>query len=478
MKRYIALVLLVCSLLMLLGCGKEPAQTDTATGTFRVGFGRADITPLTSVPMAGYGNAEQRMSTGILDFQYATCLAFTDENENTILVIALDQQRAMETTMVAVRAMVNRELGVPEGNVLISASHTHSGPDLGLIHNEAIIGYMPYMNEQILAACREAMADRKPATMEAGSIETEGMNFVRHYSYVDANGQTQYFGNSFGTKTINETTKHVSEADPTMHVVRFTQEGGQEIVLSNWRAHTNLTGKDVLLMSSDFVATYRDSMEAMTGCKFVFFQGACGNINGISEIRGECQVSDNNERGSVLAQYTIECLENNMEPLETGEIKLEKKLLELNINHTLDSMVPQAKQVQAVFSLTNDNAMAIEEGKPYGIRSPYHANAIVRRAGLEATGTLEIVAVSIGDSFSFTMSPNELFDDLTEYMEEHSPYKYTLFFGYANGYIGYIPTAYGFEYTCYESDVCWFEPGCGEVIRDTMLELLDKTWES
>ena len=76
------------------------------------------------------------------------------------------------------------------------------------------------------------------------------------------------------------------------------------------------------------------------------------------------------------------------------------------------------------------------------------------------------------------MSPNELFDDLTEYMEENSPYKYTLFFGYANGYIGYIPTAYGFEYTCYESDVCWFEPGCGEVIRDTMLELLDKTWES
>lgn len=478
MKRYIALALLVCSLLLLIGCAdQEPVQNETATGTFRVGFGRADITPLTSVPMAGYGNTEQRMSTGIMDYQYATCLAITDENEHTILVIALDQQRASYVTMNAVRPMINRETGIPEGNILISASHTHSGPDLNQQNNEAIIGYMPYMNEQVLKACQEALADRKPTTIEAGSIETEGMNFVRHYSYVDDNGQTQYFGNSFGTKTINDTTMHVTEADPTMHVVRFTQEGGQEIVLSNWRAHTNLAGKGFLI-SSDYVATYRDSMEAMTGCKFVFFQGACGNINGISEIRGECQVGDNNERGSVLAQYTIECLENNMEPLEAGEVKLEKKMLELNINHELDAKVTQARQVQSVFVLTNDNAIAIEEGKPYGIRSPYHAGAIITRSKKAATESIEIVAVSIGDSLSFTMSPNELFDDLTEYMEENSPYKYTLFFGYANGYAGYIPTAYGFEYTCYESDTCWFEPGCGEAIRDTMLELLDKTWES
>ena len=67
MKRYVAMVLLACSLLMLFGCAQEaPAREETAKGTFRIGFGRADITPLTSVPMAGYGNSEQRMSIGIM----------------------------------------------------------------------------------------------------------------------------------------------------------------------------------------------------------------------------------------------------------------------------------------------------------------------------------------------------------------------------------------------------------------------------
>ena len=55
----------------------------------RVGFSRADITPLESVPLAGYGNTERRMSGAILSRLYATCLAFSD-GENKALLISLD----------------------------------------------------------------------------------------------------------------------------------------------------------------------------------------------------------------------------------------------------------------------------------------------------------------------------------------------------------------------------------------------------
>ena len=55
-----------------------------------------------------------------------------------------------------------------------------------------------------------------------------------------------------------------------------------------------------------------------------------------------------------------------------------------------------------------------------------------------------------------------------------SPFKYTLTMCYANGMRGYIPTAYAFEYTSYETDCCWFKEGCGEVFRDNLLELLQQ----
>jgi len=66
------------------------------------------------------------------------------------------------------------------------------------------------------------------------------------------------------------------------------------------------------------------------------------------------------------------------------------------------------------------------------------------------------------------------FDTLSVYVEEHAPFKKVLTFGYANNAQGYIPSAYGFQYSCYESDCCYFLPGIGEKIRDTHLQMLNK----
>ena len=59
-----------------------------------VGFGSACITPEESVPLAGMGNTSKRMSTTILDDLYATCVAFTDEANRTVLLFTLDQLHA------------------------------------------------------------------------------------------------------------------------------------------------------------------------------------------------------------------------------------------------------------------------------------------------------------------------------------------------------------------------------------------------
>ena len=208
---------------------------------------------------------------------------------------------------------------------MLAGTHTHSGPDLTVSSNEAIARYIPYLNEQLVKAAVAAMEDRTPVTdMEVGSIETEAMNFIRHYAYIDPeDGQEKYFGDSFGTQTLNETTRHITEADPTMYVLKIARQDAKDIVLVNWRAHPSSTGYSngpLKNISADFVGTFRDAMESQLGCNFIYFNGACGNINSGSRIPGETRVSGNNERGSVLADYAIECLTNNMEVISVGDI--------------------------------------------------------------------------------------------------------------------------------------------------------------
>lgn len=122
------------------------------------------------MPLAGFGNSTQRISQAILDLQYATCIAITDENENTVLMIALNQQRSSDITVNTVRPLITEATGIPAERIMISASHTHSGPDMNAVSNEAIQRYIPYLNAQIVQAAVDALADRTPVTaMEAGS---------------------------------------------------------------------------------------------------------------------------------------------------------------------------------------------------------------------------------------------------------------------------------------------------------------------
>ena len=166
MKRTVGLLLLVAMLVGLCACGgggdtpkttEEPqttAATEAATAVdlavktmneateFSVGYSRIDITPQTSVPMAGFGRSSERMSQTFLDNLYATALAMTDGEGNTVVLIGMDLQRASDDTVKAVRPLISQVTGIPESRISFSGTHTHSGPDLLARTHPAIISYV------------------------------------------------------------------------------------------------------------------------------------------------------------------------------------------------------------------------------------------------------------------------------------------------------------------------------------------------
>lgn len=50
----------------------------------------------------------------------------------------------------------------------------------------------------------------------------------------------------------------------------------------------------------------------------------------------------------------------------------------------------------------------------------------------------------------------------------------TMLFGYANSHWFYIPSAFGYEYTCYESDTAFFEPGTAELMMESLVKNLNE----
>jgi hypothetical protein len=91
------------------------------------GCARVNITPPLGIPLIGsYG----KPSDDILDELYAKALVLNDGN-NTIAIVSADLlYTPLEEITNPVREIIKEKIGIPEQNVLICATHTHSGPEV------------------------------------------------------------------------------------------------------------------------------------------------------------------------------------------------------------------------------------------------------------------------------------------------------------------------------------------------------------
>lgn len=432
---------------------------------FRVGFGRVNITPRESVPLGGYGNTSKRLSLSVLSELYATCVAFSDSDGSTILLFHMDliSSAALNPAREAVAAAT----GIPYDRVMVCATHNHTSPDLNNEEIASIPKYKEALKGWMTEAAQAALADRKPAEMYIGSTWFEGANFVRHYVMDDGT----YAGDNFGEVVGKRYAGHTTEADHTMQILKFTREGGEDVVMVNWQAHPHRAGGGKKTeISSDVVGSMRDMMEETLGYKFAYFTGGAGNCNSKSRIAEENPVGDYLECGQYMAKHAIAAMPT-LTKAETGRIHTIHELYTARCNHTQDHLVDVAAKIRKDWEDSWDTAAAKEAGKPYGIHSPYHAGAIIRKSKLPETMNVPMYAFSIGD-VAFITAAYEMFDTSGSQIKCGSPYKMTFICSCANGGVGYIPSAYGYAHGCYEADCTPLAPGTAEELVMEYIKLL------
>ena len=284
MKKILCILLACVLLLGLCACGAgegantgstEPAgttaaATTTPATTLQVGFGAGDITPNWPIGLQGYGNQATRISTGFSSYIYIYCVAITDSNDETVLIMSLDSGNGKyEST---IRPMIEQKFNIPQDHIIFSAIHQHSTP-VGSAE------YLALMSDGAEKAVRQALDDRAPATMHINKVETNALSFVRNYVANDpartivGDNYNDSIGAAYGYLG------HESESDKEMRLIKFVREEGKKpIIMVNFQAHPHLgtSAKDTSI-HSDWPGIMRDTVADKLDAHCIYLGAAGGN---------------------------------------------------------------------------------------------------------------------------------------------------------------------------------------------------------
>ena len=427
----------------------------------RAGFARQLLTPDYTVHLSGYGDDETRLSQGVRDDVYLTCIAVTD-GDDTVLMYTSDFLSMNAPISNQLRERVTPVTGIPGDHIFCTATHNHSSPAI-YDDFESTVRFREEALSAAVALAQAALADRAPAAMLSTVQEVPGMNFVRHYEMEDGS----YAGSNFGNWSLKPTGRHAAETDPRMVLIQFAREEKTDIVLMNWQAHNdNVRQVGYNLVSSSWVGRARAKFEQETGLHFAYFMGASGNQTANSRYEPEHHGLDWIAYGERMAQHAMDALPS-LRPVTGSGIRTKRVMFEYEIDHSWDHMLEQANEVFHVWKtegLQAGNALA----KSYGFTSSYQSRDIRRRAAMPATDFLELNAFRIGD-MGFVTSTNEVFSTVGMHVRANSPFETTFIL---TGNAGYLPSAASYDYRSYEADTSPFAKGTAEKVAEELVRML------
>lgn len=107
-----------------------PVARSAEPASWKAGSARVNITPPGSMWMSGYG-ARTKPAEGTLHSLWAKALVLEDPKGQRVVLVTMDLVGIPRDLSVAVCAELKKKYGLPRANVLLSVSHTHTGPVVG-----------------------------------------------------------------------------------------------------------------------------------------------------------------------------------------------------------------------------------------------------------------------------------------------------------------------------------------------------------
>lgn len=419
------------------------------TPVLKIGTGASVITPFLDQPMAGY--FYPRSAEGVHDDLFAKALVL-DDGRDQIVVVACDTVSIARSAVEDARRQIQKRLGIPADHVLISATHSHTGP-------EFTPEYLAAVGHRIADAVVTAHGQKVAARLFMATEQEPSLPHYRRYWMKDG---TVVTNPGFRNPNI---VKPVGGIDPRVPVLFARSELGTPLMTwVNYAMHLDTVGGTWI--SADYAYYLGRMLAKLNGPDMmtVFTIGAAGNINHWDVKRPGPQrgLAEAQRLGEVLGSAVAKAY-THLEPV-APRIAALSTTLRLPLRPVTPQEVVQARKILAVppprdvdFTLERVNATRIA--------------AIADRKGEDIVAELQVLAIG---PVALVGIPGELFVELGLEIQHKSPFANTIVVALANDDIGYIPTRAAFEQGGYEPTSSPLAPGGGERIVTRTVELLNE----
>ncbi len=439
------------------------------------GWSEVDITPWLGVPLAGYFNL--RKAEKVLDSLKVVSL-YIENSENSFVIISCDLCFLDNAFVKEVKSLLKKVSNIKESQIMISTTHTHTGPLTKDFFGQKIdVIYLEMLKEKIVESFLKAQKNASPSNIYFTEGNVEGISFNRRYLMKDGKVITN------PKKDNPDIIGPDGPVDRSVGLIKIEREDKEsQLILMNFSLHLDTVGGNYV--SSDFVGIIREILKKVYGKEtyFIYLQGAAGDINHL-DPDGRIQTYNLYNRiriGRVLSGEIIKKLEF-AERIENIDLKSLEKKIEINLRFPSFDEIEEAKKISRMKDKKTGNKDITSEDLASGsweTRLFYAEETLRLSKERKKKDEMSIQVLRIGN-ISFVGIPAEVFTEIGFEIKEKSPFPHTFIVELANGCFGYLPTKEAFKKGGYETKLNSYNRLSSDTEKKvilTSLSLLDKIY--
>lgn len=426
-------------LILLIGHLSYSQQTDKQAKSqvkgFQAAVAKVNITPENSQFLIGYG---ERKSTGVYDSIFHRIVVLDDGTSQFILVSTdICILSPVEYELMAEK--IKNQFGISPLNFWWATTHTHSAPEVGTPglykmymsernQHEVDAEYTDLVKQKLIEGIEEARKKLSPARLGVGWGFSQA-NINRRA--IDTDGKASLGLNPDGP------------VDRRIGLLKIEKEDGSLIALiANYPIHGTVMGGAHLQISGDAPGIVSEYVEKKIEAPLIFINGAAGNLAPIYSVYPSPKAGHLGEFRVLLGDKILDAYQK--------------------ISATTDRVV------------LSSGSLTVETQRKSGLEWPSDCGNYTRttNTGIDLV-LFPIRFLKINEDIAIWSAPVELFCEISNEIRDRSPFPYTFYFGYTNGWFGYMVSETEYKYEGYEPRISPFTPAADRDLTEAVITYLE-----
>ena len=424
--------------------------------SLKMGRNRVTITPPLGIRLQGSISRDQP-SWRTMDDLYARVMLL-DDGYNRLLLISCDLIEFSRDFVSGLKEKIKKIYGIAEQWVLLSASHTHTGPptiSLGSLRPDS--SYLDQLEKHILGAVLNITKQMCEVRISVGCGAVKDVGINRRLPT---------------PRGIRQLPNPEGPVDTSLQVIRFDDTKDSQLLAAvvNFTTHPTTLGIQINQVSADYPGRMIRTVREIYGnqLEILFTQGACGDVKAAAlDTNGnfkEGEEEDIERLGRLLGSAVINTLEHCHE-VEDTRLTASLKSVDFQYRNLPDrqEIISLATHHRQEAEHWRNPAKSLQDVVDWEDK---HINRVLMHQDMaqwaeemleleksdliEKTPKGDLQVCGIGKTVALVGVPGELFSEIGKNLKSSSPFIHTMICGYSNGTLGYIPSKQAIQDGGYE----------------------------